>query len=95
MMGRGVLMNPFLPAEIKNMHFNQTEKKEKLVEFHRLMFEEYLTVMDNPGNALNKMKQFWSWFSFNFENQRKLNKQIQKSKGITDYQKITTQATPL
>ncbi len=95
MVGRGVLMNPFLPAEIKNMHFSQTEKREKLIEFHRLMLEEYLTVMDNPGNALNKMKQFWSWFSFNFENQRRLNKQIQKSKGITDYQKITTHATPL
>lgn len=91
MLGRGVLMNPFLPAEIKRLEINDKEKREKLTEFHKLMMEEYLLVMDNHGNALNKMKQFWSWFSFNFEDQKKLNKQIQKSKGIADYQKIIKQ----
>lgn len=88
MLGRGVLMNPFLPAEIKGISPNDNVKREKLTEFHMRMFEEYHRVMDNPGNALNKMKQFWSWFSFNFENQKKLNKQIQKAKGISDYKMI-------
>lgn len=82
MMGRGVLMNPFLPDEIKNQHFSQTERKEKLFEFHWLMLEEYLKVMDNPGNALNKMKQFWIYFCHNFAEPRKCLKKIEKSNGL-------------
>lgn len=88
MLGRGVLMNPFLPAEIKGTVLSETGKKEKLAVFHKRMLEEYLVVMDNPGNALNKMKQFWIWFSYNFDEQRKLNKKIQKTGTINDLQKI-------
>lgn len=88
MLGRGILMNPFLPAEIKETVLSETEKNEKLVVFHKRMLEEYLSVMDNPGNALNKMKQFWNWFSFNFDEQRRLNKKIQKTGSINDLQKI-------
>ncbi len=88
MLGRGVLMNPFLPAEIKGTVLSETGKKEKLAVFPKRMLEEYLVVMDNPGNALNKMKQFWIWFSYNFDEQRKLNKKIQKTGTINDLQKI-------
>lgn len=86
MAGRGVLMNPFLPAEIKNQHFTETPKREKLIEFHRLMLEEYLKVMDNPGNALNKMKQFWIYFCHNFAEPKKCLKKIEKSNGLQAYQ---------
>jgi tRNA-dihydrouridine synthase len=86
MVGRGVLMNPFLPAEIKNQQLTETEKREKLIEFHKLMLEEYLKVMDNPGNALNKMKQFWIYFCHNFSEPKKCLKKIGKSNGFTAYQ---------
>lgn len=86
MMGRGVLMNPFLPAEIKNQQFAETQKREKLIEFHWLMLEEYLKVMDNPGNALNKMKQFWIYFCHNFAEPRKCLKKIEKSNGLQAFQ---------
>jgi len=46
--------------------------------------------MDNEGNALNKMQQFWFYFSFNFPNQRKVFKAVKKSKSILKY-KIETQ----
>ena len=79
MLGRGILMNPFLPAEIKGVVLNEAEKKETLVLFHKRMLEEYLAVMDNPGNALNKMKQFWSYFCHNFTEPKKCLKKIEKS----------------
>ncbi|MGE0018370.1 MAG: tRNA dihydrouridine synthase [Draconibacterium sp.] len=88
MMGRGVLMNPFLPAEIKNQHFTETKKREKLIEFHQLMFDAYLKVMDNPGNALNKMKQFWIYFCHNFAEPKKCLKKIEKSNGLTAFQTV-------
>lgn len=86
MMGRGILMNPFLPAEIKGKQITESEKREKLIEFHRLMLEEYLKVMDNPGNALNKMKQFWVYFCNNYTESKKCLKKIVKAKGLQAYQ---------
>jgi len=86
MIGRGVLTNPFLPAEIKGVQITKSEKCEKLAEFHRLMLEEYLKVMDNPGNALNKMKQFWIYFCHNFAEPKKCMKKIEKSNGLQTYQ---------
>lgn len=85
MLGRGILMNPFLPAEINSKIFSAEEKKSTLEEFHRHLFEDYMQKMDNPGNALNKMKQFWVYFSHNFEDQHKVLKGIKKIKSASDY----------
>jgi tRNA-dihydrouridine synthase len=85
MLGRGVLHNPFLPFEIKNIHFSETEKMQKLAEFQQCMLDYYIAWMDNEGNALNKMKQFWIYFSSNFYNEKKILKQIKKTKTLNDY----------
>lgn len=85
MIGRGILMNPFLPSEIKNYSFSETEKREKLQEFHHSILENYMGIMDNTGNVLNKMKQFWSYFSYNFENPQKSHKWIKKTNNFSGY----------
>ncbi len=85
MLGRGILMNPFLPAEIMGSKQPKQIKKEKLIEFHQLVFNGYSETMDNPGNVLNKMKQFWIYFSFNFPNQHKVIKGIKKVKSVQLY----------
>lgn len=90
MLGRGILMNPFLPAEIKGIVLNEAEKREKLIVFHKQMLEEYLTVMDNPGNALNKMKQFWIYFCHNFDEPKKCLKKIDKSGNFNAFQLAIT-----
>jgi tRNA-dihydrouridine synthase len=90
MLGRGILMNPFLPAEIKGVVLSETERKEKLVEFHKQMLDEYLAVMDNPGNALNKMKQFWIYFCHNFDEPKKCLKKIEKSGNFNAFQLAVT-----
>nr|WP_282189096.1 tRNA-dihydrouridine synthase family protein [Maribellus sp. YY47] len=82
MVGRGVLMNAFLPSEIMGIQLNEDEKRTALFQFHQKMLEEYLETTDNPGNALNKMQQFWSYFSYHFENQAKAFKRIKKSKQL-------------
>ena len=92
MLGRGVLMNPFLPAEIKKQQFSEEERIEKLKEFHRLIFDGYIEAMDNMGNVMNKMVQFWSYFSYSFPNQRKVFKVIKKSKNRNDYDEVVRKA---
>jgi tRNA-dihydrouridine synthase len=91
MLGRGIIMNPFLPAEIKNMDISSKEKPEKLKEFHQLVFKYYSECMDNEGNVLNKMKQFWIYFSYNFNNQRKTFKAIKKASTMNRFKQETHQ----
>ena len=85
MLGRGVLMNPFLPAEIKGIQYTEDGKQQKLISFHKRVFELYTENMDNEGNALNKMKQFWIYFSYNFNNQHKTYKIINKVNSMSNY----------
>jgi tRNA-dihydrouridine synthase len=85
MLGRGVLQNPFLPAEIKNLHPSNNERQNKLIEFHQLVLTNYIDRMDNEGNVLNKMKQFWIYFGNNFTNREKLLKRIKKIRSLSDY----------
>jgi len=83
MLGRGVLMNAFLPSEIKGNQLSEEEKRTALMDFHQRMLEEYLETMDNQGNALNRMQQFWIYFSHHFELQAKAFKRIKKSRNIS------------
>jgi tRNA-dihydrouridine synthase len=92
MLGRGVLMNPFLPAEINKQQFTEDERIEKLKEFHRQVFDGYTEAMDNWGNVMNKMVQFWSYFSFGFPNQKKIFKTIKKLKTLNDYDEAVRKA---
>ena len=85
MLGRGVLTNPFLPSEIKGVFYSDEEKRKKLVEFHKRIFKLYSEKMDNEGNVLNKMKQFWIYFSCNFGEQRKILKGIKKCGSLSKY----------
>lgn len=92
MLGRGILMNPLLPHEIKGIPFSAQERFELLNTFHQTMLKSYLEVMDNEGNALNKMKQFWIYFSWCFPDQRKLLKYIKKVKSLNKYGEIVKSA---
>jgi len=80
MLGRGILMDVFLPYRIKGKLYSEKERRELLVSFHKNMLEEYLKISDNRGNALNKMQQFWSYFSCHFERQAAIFKIIKKLK---------------
>ncbi|WP_163324878.1 tRNA dihydrouridine synthase [Draconibacterium mangrovi] len=85
MLGRGILMNPLLPHEIKGIDISEKERTDLLYTFHQSMLEHYLEIMDNEGNALNKMKQFWSYFAYCFPNQKKVMKHIKKVKALNRY----------
>jgi tRNA-dihydrouridine synthase len=89
MLGRGILMNPFLPAEIKGIEYNKLEKKEILYRFQQNIQNAYTRSMDNPGNALNKIKQFWMYFSYNFAEPNRVWKSIKKLKKLEQVRSAT------
>jgi hypothetical protein len=77
-----------LPAEIAGMEIPVRKKAEQLLKFHKAVYTDYLNIMDNDGNVLNKMKQFWSYFSFNFSDQHKTFKKIKKSNKRIDFERV-------
>jgi tRNA-dihydrouridine synthase len=84
MLGRGVLQNPFLPEEIRNNQLLDAEKNVKLIEFHEAVLKYYIDWMDNDGNVLNKMKQFWIYLEKNFTDEKRM-KRIKKIRSLNDY----------
>lgn len=85
MIGRGILMNPFFPNEISGEQFSVDQKHDVLKEFHKLILSDYYLKMDNDGNVLNKMQEFWIYFSYCFPEQRKVFKAIKKSRNLQQY----------
>ncbi|MGQ8335637.1 tRNA-dihydrouridine synthase [Sunxiuqinia sp. A32] len=85
MLGRGILMNPFLPEQINNVNVNESEKYDRLLKFHNLLFKHYSDSLDTGGHVLNKMQQFWIYFSESFSQPRKALKIIKKTKNINQY----------
>ena len=85
MIGRGVLMNPFLPQQIKGEQIDEETKLDKLKQFHLSVFEGYQKSFSDEGHVLNKLKEFWIYFSFNFQNQRKVLKLIKKKNKLAHY----------
>ncbi|MEN8137017.1 MAG: tRNA-dihydrouridine synthase family protein [Bacteroidota bacterium] len=84
MIGRGLLMNPFLAAEIKGRNFNDVEKKKIITNFHSELFQSYRDSLQ-ASHLLVTMKSQWEYLSFLFEDQRKSYKRIKKAQTIEHY----------
>lgn len=85
MLGRGILMNPFLAEEICGTMTAPEEKRERLQAFHDELFEAYSERLAPSRQEIVKMQQFWSYFSFAFPDPRKTFKRIKKAKRREDY----------
>ena len=63
MIGRGGIVDPFLPEKIKGKKFKPNEKKVKhIYAFHNALFLEYSKELSGPGHILDKMKEVWSYW---------------------------------
>ena len=88
MIGRGLLANPFLAAEIQSF-LNPTLKSDQdmdiLQAFHAALYSNYQEVMCGPAHLLARMKGFWGYFAENFNNPGKVRKIIHKSQTPDQY----------
>lgn len=85
MIGRGLLVNPALAAQLKGQIFLENHLREKLREFHDRLFQAYSSRLDGSGHLLQKMNQFWIYFSESFENPHKAMKLVKKSSNLSKY----------
>ena len=85
MIGRGLLANPALGAQLKGDVFNPNELREKLRDFHDRIFDNYSSRLDGSGHVLMKMNQFWTYFCQSFTNPHKAMKLVKKSTSLHKY----------
>jgi tRNA-dihydrouridine synthase len=85
MIGRGALINPFLPAAIKNGQGNVDEKVKAFRAFYDELFEQYRREFSGPGHLLDRMKGYWTYFSQAFKDGRKIKKKIHRTRQLDRY----------
>jgi tRNA-dihydrouridine synthase len=85
MVGRGLLSNPFLPAEIKNIN-PQTNKRETLRRFVDELYYRYRKETNDGLQSINKMKELWSYLSQSFDNPPRVFGIIKKTKTFDQYE---------
>lgn len=86
MLGRGVLMNPFLAEEIKGFpEESEEERVVRLYNFHDDLYSRYKEKLSGPGHLLGRMKQLWIYLIAFFPGQEKNLKKLKKSRTTDQY----------
>lgn len=86
MIGRGLIIDPFLPSMIKNDTTEYpTNRWELFSEFHDTIYQQYDEALSGPVPIKMKMKGFWEYFSQSFSNPQKTFKKIKKANNPKAY----------
>lgn len=85
MLGRGILRNPFLPAQIKGLEL--PDNPQAVV--YQFVDELYMAIRhernDNPS-VLNAMKEYWFYLCEYFDEPVQVFRKIRKAKNFGDYE---------
>lgn len=87
MIGRGIIANPSLGAEISGC-IADLNFKNKLRAFHDELLEEYQRIMPGDKPVLFKMKELWSYMYVMLENPEKSLKKIRKCENCSAYKAV-------
>ena len=91
MIGRGLISNPFLPAEIKGNSFSAEDKRAGITAFHSDLYHGLKEKLNGPGHLLGRMKQVWIYLIDSFPEKRKLLKKITKASTEEKYRKAVAE----
>lgn len=86
MIGRGLLVNPFLAHEIKGTVFSKHEKAEKLIRFHQEMIQLCADKYANEHQYLKRFTELWEYHADMYTDGHKLYKMVKKSKSLEQYE---------
>ncbi len=83
MSGRGLLQNPALFREARG---GSPATRDELIKFYDLLIEGYRTYMPGDMPLMQRMKEFWFYFSKSFEVSEAQMKKLYKTKKYVDYE---------
>lgn len=82
MIGRGLIANPQLVNEIKG---GKKLTKDMLKTYHDRLYDDFEVIMKADKHLLFKMKEFWNYVSWNFEDEHKCAKLVRKAQNLYKY----------
>jgi len=89
MIGRGVIYDLFLPTAIKKGVMITSEKIDLFNKFHASLLEEVIKYRNRPKNQLNKMKEYWGYFSRQFVNYQEIHYRITRTQSLEEFVDIS------
>lgn len=85
MIGRGILRNPALTAQLKKTDAAKLFTRENLRAFHDEIFAGYAAQMSGETPTLFKMKDLWTYLSESFAASERYLKKIRKASDYAEY----------
>ncbi|OYT16246.1 MAG: tRNA dihydrouridine synthase DusB [Bacteroidetes bacterium 4572_77] len=91
MIGRGVIYDLFLPTTLKQGTLTDAEKVDLFGKFHQSLFQGVIAYRNRPKNQLNKMKEYWGYFSRQFENHQAVHYNITHCNSLEEFEEKSRQ----
>lgn len=89
MIGRGLIIDPFLPSMIKANTFDYPVNRAEIFRgFHDELFDAYVSGLSGKSHVLTKMTSYWEYFALSFDDSHRTFKKIKKAKSISDYENV-------
>ncbi len=89
MIGRGALVDPFLPAAITRREtIDATNRVIILKRFHDRLLDAYAPLFSGPTHLADRMKAHWQYWSQSFQGGEKIRKRICKTRHIDAYMHV-------
>ncbi len=83
MIGRGLIANPNLVNEIRG---ERPITIEGIQKYHDRLYHDFEQIMQADKHLLCKMKEFWNYVSWNFEDEHRCAKLVRKCQNLYKYQ---------
>ncbi len=83
--GRGALMNPFLPLVLRGTAI-PNDAVRRFREFHDQMLNHYRSVLNGPAHVLDKMLGMWKWFALGIDKPSRQIKKLLRVKHLDIYE---------
>lgn len=87
MIGRGLIKNPFLAQEIKQIFLLEKEKKGVLEVFYNELLNEYSKKWNDEKQVVLKLWEFWKYHSEYYGDIR-IAKKVKKCRRVGDYKNL-------
>jgi len=82
MLGQGLIADPWLGAKARGL---PTGSVETLREFNRELFEYYAEAFGSRNNAMQRMKEMWTYLIRSFSDSEKAGKRIKKARSAEEF----------
>lgn len=86
MLGRYVLVNPFLGEELRGAVIAPAERQKRFSAFYADLFALYQAKISHPKHLMDRMKAYWFYFAAGFgPESRKVVKKIQRAQTLENF----------